>query len=199
MRDVDCDYRCKLLVRAESGIGSTDDLPGKTLVLGSREAAEAVVLPLYFLRKEGIAVNRVKLLQLDKEVDLRGNPCSSPVHVLKALSQGRADAGIIGERLWNDLVARHASEAAGLKAVWTSPPFSHCVFTAAKDFDKDLADRFKRLMLAMDDKDEAAAEVLRLEGAQKWVVGSPVGFEPLLKALQAEAAPRRSQAKPQLP
>jgi phosphonate transport system substrate-binding protein len=188
MRDVDCNFRCKLLVRKESGIKAPADLQGKTLVLGSREAAEATVLPLHYLKGEEVQLNKVKFLHLDEEMDLRGNPCSSPLHVLKALRAGRADAGIVGERLWDDLVARKAPEVEGLLAVWTSPSFSHCVFTAAKDFDKTLASRFTRLMLAMDGKDACTAEILRLEAASKWVAGSPDGFETLIEALRAEKA-----------
>jgi ABC-type phosphate/phosphonate transport system substrate-binding protein len=191
MRDVDCDYRCKLLVRKGSGITTPKKLKGKTLVLGSRESAEAVVLPLYFLKKEGVKLDKVKLVNLDSEVDLRGNPCCSPVHVLEALAKGRGDAGIIGERMWDDLVARKAPQIEGLEAVWTSPAFSHCVFTASKAFDRDLGARFTRLMLAMDGKDEGTAEVLRLEGASKWVAGTHDGFGVLVRALREEGDRRK--------
>jgi phosphonate transport system substrate-binding protein len=186
MRDVDCNFRCKLLVRKESGVKDPKGLQGKTLALGSREAAEATVLPLHYLKSEGVQLSKVKFLRLDEELDLRGNPCSSPHHVLKALRAGRADAGVVGERLWDDLVARKVPEVEGLQAVWTSPSFSHCVFTAAKDFDTAVAGRFTRLMLAMDGKDECTAEVLRLEAAAKWVAGSPDGFKTLIEALHAE-------------
>jgi phosphate/phosphite/phosphonate ABC transporter binding protein len=191
MRDVDCDYRCKLLVRKNSGITSPQGLQGKTLVLGSRESAEAVVLPVYFLKKEGVDFDKIKVVSLDKVVDFRGNPCCSPVHVLKALGEGRGDAGFIGERMWNDLVAQNSPQVEGLEVVWTSQPFSHCVFTASKDFDKEVGARFTRLMLAMDGKDECTSEVLRLEGAKKWVAGSPDGFAVLLQALREEVAQRR--------
>jgi ABC-type phosphate/phosphonate transport system substrate-binding protein len=186
MRDVDCKFRCKLLVRKESGIKDISGLEGKKLALGSREAAEATVLPLHYLKSEGVKLDKVKVLNLDEELDLRGNPCSSPLHVLKALRAGRADAGFVGERLWDDLVARKAPEVEGLQAVWMSPSFSHCVFTAAKDFDKTRAARFTQLMLAMDGKDEGTAEILQLEGASKWVAGGPDGFETLIEALRAE-------------
>ena len=82
------------------------------------------MLPLHYLRKDGVALDRVRVLHLDEEVDLRGNPCSSPEHVLKALRAGRADAGIVPERLWDALVAGRAADADGLRAVWTSPAFS---------------------------------------------------------------------------
>lgn len=186
MRDVDCDFRCKLLVRKESGIKTLADLQGKTLALGSREAAEATVMPLHYFKKEGVRLDKITFLRLDDELDLRGSPCSSPQHVLKALTAGRADAGIVGERLWHDLVSRNAPETKSLAAVWTSPAFSHCVFSAAKDFDKTLAKRFTEVMLAMDGKDECSAEILRLEGARKWVAGSPEGFATLVEALRLE-------------
>ena len=43
MRDVDCNFRSMLIVRADAKIRSLDDLRGKTLILGSRQAAEATV------------------------------------------------------------------------------------------------------------------------------------------------------------
>src|SRR5262249_18070041 len=153
MRDVDCNYRCTLVVRKAAGINSLSDLKGKTLVLGSRHSAEATVLPLYYLKKKGVDLEKLTVLRLDKEVDLRGNPCSSPAHVLKALVGGRADAGVISESMWKALVAKRSPEVSKLKAIWTSPAFSHCVFTAAKGFDKKLAKRFTQLMLGMNGKD----------------------------------------------
>jgi phosphonate transport system substrate-binding protein len=195
MRDVDCNFRCRLLVRKESGITATRGLAGKTLALGSREAAEATVLPLYYLKKEGVPLDQVKFLRLDEELDLRGNPCSSPQHVLKALREGRAHAGVVGDRLWEDLKARKAPEVEGLQAIWTSPSFSHCVFTAAKDFDPGRGALFTRLMLAMDGKDECTAEILRLEGARRWVAGSPDGFTTLIDALRAESSTQAGGAR----
>jgi phosphonate transport system substrate-binding protein len=184
MRDVDCGFRSKLIVRQDSGITALSGLAGKTLILGSREAAEATVLPLHFLKGEGLDLSHVQVRSLDLEVDLRGNPCSSEVHVLKALQEGRGQAGIIGERLWERLKKDQPDRIGGLADLWTSPPFSHCVFTAGKDFDEGLAQRFTTLMLAMDPSDPLTADVMRLEGTRKWVAGSPDGFQELIKALQ---------------
>src|SRR5262245_56008595 len=90
MRDVDRDFRCIMLVRRDSGIKAPQDLHGRKFALGSRDAAEATVLPLHYLRKEGVREDDIKFLRLDDELDLRGNPCSSPHHVLNALRAGRA-------------------------------------------------------------------------------------------------------------
>jgi ABC-type phosphate/phosphonate transport system substrate-binding protein len=187
MRDVDCNVRSVLVVRADARIRTLDDLKGKTVILGSSQAAEATVLPIHFLNREGVSFNRLKVYSLDGRVDLRGNPCSSEVHVLAALQEGCGQAGVIGERFWKHLSQHEPDRVGGLKAIWVSPPFSHCVFTASKDFDKELAGRFTRLMLAMAPSDPVAGEAMRLEGTRKWVAGSQDGFQELLKALQDES------------
>jgi ABC-type phosphate/phosphonate transport system substrate-binding protein len=188
MRDVDCNVRSVLVVRTEAPIQAPDDLMGKTLVLGSRQAAEATVLPVHFLRHQGVNFDRIKIHSLDGKADLRGNPCSSEVHVLAALHEGKGQAGIIGERYWKHLSEHEPDRVSGLKVIWVSPPFSHCVFTASKDFDKERAAQFTRLMLAMDPSDPLAAEVMRLEGTRRWVAGSQDGFGELLKALDESPA-----------
>jgi ABC-type phosphate/phosphonate transport system substrate-binding protein len=186
MRDVDCNVRSMLVVRTDAGIRTVDDLAGKTLILGSSQAAEATVLPIHFPKREGLKLDRIKVHSLDGRVDLRGNPCSSEVHVLAALQEGRGQAGLIGERFWQHLSQDEPDRVSGLQAIWISPPFSHCVFTASKDFDKDLAARFTKLMLAMDPNDPLAGEAMRLEGTRKWVAGSQEGFRELLKALDEQ-------------
>jgi ABC-type phosphate/phosphonate transport system substrate-binding protein len=184
MRDVDCDVRSALVVRTDSGIRSLADLVGKRLVLGSMESAEAVVLPLYYLAKENVDVRKLEIVSLDKEFDSKGNPCSSPRHVLQALRDRRGDAGVITERLWGEFFQARPSEELPLTLIWTSPAFSHCVFSASTKFDKRLADRFTQLMTAMDPHDPLTADVMRLEGTKKWLPGSPRGFADLVEAIR---------------
>jgi ABC-type phosphate/phosphonate transport system substrate-binding protein len=169
------------------------------LILGSREAAEATVLPVHFLKGEGVSLDRLKVLSLDREVDLRGNPCSSEEYVLKALQQGRGQAGIIGERLWKRLSKDQPDQVSGLKCLWVSPAFSHCVFTASKDLDREVAGCFVKLMLAMNPADPQTAEVMRLEGTGKWVAGSQDGFRDLLKALDDDCGSCCAEEAPSAP
>jgi len=183
MRDVDRDFRSVLVVRKDAGVASPAGLAGKTLVLGSRDAAEATVLPLHYLKGEGLDPAGLKVLSLDEEVDLVGNPCSGEVYVLKALQEGRGQAGVIGARLWERLGRERPDRLSGLAVLWTSPPFSHCVFTAAEGLDEALARKFTAAMTAMDPADPLTADLMRLEGTRKWVAGSPDGFRDLLKAL----------------
>ncbi len=183
MRDVDCGFYSVLVARRDANIRSLDDLNSQTLVLGSRDAAEATVLPLHFLAAQGTNVDSLKLLELDQRVDLKGNPCCSERHVLTALTAGEGEVGIIGRYLWERIEADGGTEAEQLVEVWRSPEFSHCAFTAAADFDAKRAARFTELMLAMDAEDPQTAEIMRLEGTRRWVTGSQDGFQDLFQAL----------------
>ena len=182
MRDVDCDVRSVLVARADSSVRSLKDLAGKKLILGSEDAAEATVLPVHYLKKENVDFDAVTILSLDKEVDFKGNPCCSPSHVVDALLEGRGDVGVITESLWR-YVEADKSRKGKLKLIWTSPSFSHCVFTASKDFDEKRGRRFTELMTAMKPTDSGCTEIMRLEGTKKWLPGSPDGFEDLISAL----------------
>lgn len=184
MRDVDVNYRVKLIVRKDASIASLGDLRGKTMIFGSCDSADATVLPVFFLRREGVNFDNVKILSLHDEVDAKGCPCHSQHHVWKALVDGRGQAGIISRDLWAKLQKSEPDEAAKFQEIWTSPPFGHCVWTARKDFDKDLGARFTRLMTAMDPKDPLTGEVLELEHCKKWVPGSQEGYAVLLEALK---------------
>ena len=146
MRDTDRGYRVSFIVRKDSGINSLSDLAGKTMIFGSCDSADCTVLPIHYLSKAGVQFEKVKILSLNKEVDEKGVPCHSAQHVWQALLKGRGQAGIIGKNMWNNLQANNPEEAAQFKEIWTSPGFSHCVFTARKDFDKSAAASFSKLM-----------------------------------------------------
>lgn len=184
MRDVDCGFYSVLVARRDANIDSLGDLEGKTLVLGSYDAAEATVLPLHYLAGEGVNLDGLDVLELDQRVDLKGNPCCSEQHVLAALTAGEGQAGIIGRYLWERIQKAGGAQAEQFVEVWRSPEFSHCAFTAPADFDPQLAARFTELMLAMDAADPETAEVMRLEGTQAWVVGSQAGFQELFEAIE---------------
>jgi len=183
MRDVDFDVRAVLVTRVDSGINSLADLAGKRLILGSADAAEATVLPLFYLKRDKVDFDKITTISLDKEVDFKGNPCCSPSHVLQALNEGRGDVGIVTESLWRQAEAAPSGKQK-LKKFWTSPAFSHCVFTASKDFDATRAKRFTELMTAMTGSETGCGEIMRLEGTKKWLPGSPAGFTDLVEAVR---------------
>ena len=96
MRDSDRDFRARLVARKGSGVKGPKDLAGRTLAVGSRDSTQARILPLHFLKKEGVDLARVKLLVFDTDVGKHGDTGTSELEVLKALQDGRADAGTPG-------------------------------------------------------------------------------------------------------
>ncbi len=54
MRDTDRDLATAVVVRADSGIASIDDLRGRTVATGAVDSPQATLLPLEHLRRHGL-------------------------------------------------------------------------------------------------------------------------------------------------
>ena len=187
MRDVDCN------VRSASWYGPTHPFARRMTWRARRWSSVAARPPRRpCCRSTSSAPGGELRPDQDPQPRRQCRPARQPVLQRSARAgraqEGKGQAGIIGERFWKHLSEREPDRVSGLKVIWVSPPFSHCVFTASKDFDKDLAARFTRLMLAMDPSDPLAAEAMRLEGTRRWVAGSQEGFQELLKALDESPA-----------
>src|SRR5438132_5514739 len=116
------------------------DLRGKCLAIGSADSAQAAIMPLFYLHEAGLDPDRdLTLVRFDLDVGKHGDTGTSELEVLRALHEGRADAGVIGYAAWvRELEAGHINTAL-VQSVWTSPPYDHCDFTALPAFDEALA------------------------------------------------------------
>src|SRR5689334_16219682 len=74
----------------------------------------------------------------------------SRTQVMRALHEGKVDAGAVGSSTWLRELEQARVNDALVTSVWTSPGYSHCNFTALPDFDAGLAARWTRALLAMD-------------------------------------------------
>ena len=77
MRDSDRDFHAKVVVRRDAGIRALRDLEGRTLAVGSRDSTQARILPLHFLRQEGVDLDRVRLLAFDTDLGKHGDTGAS--------------------------------------------------------------------------------------------------------------------------
>jgi ABC-type phosphate/phosphonate transport system substrate-binding protein len=184
MRDVDADYATVLVARDGAPPESPADLAGRTLALGSRDSGHAAILPLHFLRDEGAPLDRARLLRFDTDLGKHGDTGDSELRVLEAVRSGDADAGAVGDATWARLRADGQPEAAGLRAIWRSPVYCHCCFTARPTLDPDLAARWLALLLAMDYDDPALRHVMDLEGVKRWLPGDKAGYRVLTAAMR---------------
>jgi ABC-type phosphate/phosphonate transport system substrate-binding protein len=183
MRDSDRDFRARILARKGAGIRTLADLRGKTLAVGSRDSTQARILPLHFLKKEGIDLAAVRLAAFDTDVGKHGDTGTSELEVLKALHEGRADAGAVGDLIWVLEQAAGHVDASKVEVLWTTPPFDHCMFDAHPDAPRAKCDAFQRALFAMRWENPAHRRVLELEGLKQWMPPREEGYASLHEAL----------------
>jgi phosphonate transport system substrate-binding protein len=178
MRNTDLDFTTRLISRKGSGIGGLSDLKGKTFALGSGDSAQAALVPLHLLRAAGLDPERdVKLLRFDVDLGKHGDTGTSELDVLRAVAAGTADAGAVGNATWLRLLEQGQADTGLVEAVWTSPPYDHCNFTALPGFDARRAEGWRDALLRMDYRDPRWRRLMDLEGLVSWVPGRRKGYE----------------------
>lgn len=183
MRDSDQDFHSRLIVRRDAGIQGLSDLEGKRLAVGSRDSTQARILPLHFLRESGVDLSKVTVLPFDTDVGKHGDTGTSELDVLEALTEDRADAGLVGDLIWvNEQAAGHVDPGL-LESIWTTPPFDHCMFDARPDLDASTMERFQRALFGMKWDVPEHRRLLELEGLKEWKTPREEGYESLRAAL----------------
>jgi ABC-type phosphate/phosphonate transport system substrate-binding protein len=186
MRDSDRAFRSKVVVRRDAGIQRLADLEGKRLAVGSRDSTQARILPLHFIRAEGVDLGRVKLMPFDTDLGKHGDTGSSELDVLAALQRGEADAGTVGDLVWVAEQAAGRLDPSTVDVLWTTPPFDHCMFDALSSFSDDQAKRFTDALFAMRWDDPRHRKVLELEGLRQWMPPRDEGYQSLRAALDRD-------------
>ncbi|MBK8220931.1 MAG: PhnD/SsuA/transferrin family substrate-binding protein [Candidatus Obscuribacter sp.] len=184
MRDTDLEFTSKIVVREESGITALSHIKGKRMALGSRDSAQAAIVPEYCLRQEGLIPGTdYEAVRFNSDVGKHGDTGRSENEVMTALLDGAVDAGAVSETTW--LQHATAGNATGLKAVYTSKPYSHCNFTALPDIDGPLAADFVKTLLLMDYNNPSHRPILEMEGLKRWVEGERSGYKMIFEAVEA--------------
>ncbi|HEX8618612.1 MAG TPA: PhnD/SsuA/transferrin family substrate-binding protein [Thermoanaerobaculia bacterium] len=184
MRDSDRDFHAKIIVRTDAGITSLQDLHGKRLAVGSRDSTQARVLPLHFLRQEGVDLERVNVIPFDTDLGKHGDTGTSELDVLRALADGRADAGAVGDLIWVLEQAAGHVDSARLEVLYTTPGFDHCMFDALPTLSESKREGFQRSLFAMRWDNPAHRRLLELEGLREWMPPREEGYASLIAALE---------------
>jgi ABC-type phosphate/phosphonate transport system substrate-binding protein len=185
MRDSDLAFRSLLVAQAGSGLRGPADLTGRRLALGSRDSAQAAILPLHYLRREGLADDAVELLRIDSDLGKHGDTGRSELDAIRAVLDGQADAAAIGISTW-EAIGRDELMPGALEAFWTSPSYCHCNFTALPDLDPDRAEAWTSHLLAMDWDNPDHRRILELEGLRRWVRPQLDGYKDLFTAVEEQ-------------
>lgn len=189
MRDSDCGFRSKIVARKDSGIHKLSDLHQRTLAVGSRDSTQARILPLHFLKQEGVDLSRVKILSFDTDLGKHGDTGTSELDVLSALHDGRAHAGAVGDLIWAGEQAAGRIDANKIEVLWTTPGFDHCMFDALPTLSKEKLEGFRRALFAMRWDNPRHRRLMELEGLREWVPPREEGYQSLVAALAAAGEP----------
>ena len=183
MRDTDIGWTTKIVAVAGGPVGALDDLRNRILALGSRDSGHAAILPVHFLEHEGLVEGRdYRTLRFNSDVGKHGDTGTSEAEVVRALLDGRADAGAIGSPFWQALHGQRLVPEGALVEVWTSEPYNHCMFTARVDLEPALERRFADALAQMSYDNPSHRTVLEAEGLKQWVAPRLDGYDALREA-----------------
>lgn len=183
MRDTDIDWRTKIVAVSGGPISALGDLKGRVLALGSRDSGHAAILPVHFLENQGMVEGRdYRTLRFNSDVGKHGDTGASEVEVIRAVLDGRADAGAIGSPFWQRIHNERLVPEGALRDVWTSPPYNHCMFTTRPDFDPKLERQFAEALWGMSYDNPVHRPVLEAEGLRQWVRPQLEGYSSLREA-----------------
>jgi len=190
MRDVDARFTTVLVARTDSGVASLADVRGKRLALGSADSAQAAILPRHFLQQTGIDPERdCTLLRFDLDVGKHGDTGTSELEVLRALREGQADVGALGDATWERQVANGRVDVEKIRPIWTSPGYCHCNFTVLGDFSEELGRQWTESLLGMQYDNPRWRGLMDMEGLKRWVRADAAileGYRVLFEAVEQQ-------------
>jgi phosphonate transport system substrate-binding protein len=196
MRDTDLDWMTKIVAVTGGPISTIADLKNRTLALGSRDSGHAAILPVYFLEQQGLREGRdYRTLRFDSDVGKHGDTGTSEVEVVRAVLDGRADAGAIGSPFWSTVRNERLVPEGGLREIWSSPAYNHCMFTARPDLDLEQERRFAQALSAMNYDNLLHRSILDAEGLKRWLSPHLDGYGALREAAAQQGFFRQQFAK----
>jgi ABC-type phosphate/phosphonate transport system substrate-binding protein len=183
MRDTDVGWMTKIVAVTGGPVATIADLKNRSLALGSRDSGHAAILPVYFLQREGLAEGKDYLtLRFNSDVGKHGDTGASEVDVVRAVLDGRADAGAIGSPFWNTVRTERLVPEGALTEIWTSRPYNHCMFTARSDLDPALEQAFAKALFRMSYDNPMHRTVLEAEGLRQWLAPQLEAYAELREA-----------------
>lgn len=196
MRDTDLGWMTKIVAVTGGPISTVGDLKGRTLALGSRDSGHAAILPVHFLEQLGMREGiDFRTLRFDSDVGKHGDTGTSEVEVIRAVLDGRADAGAIGSPFWDTVQKERLMPEGALREVWSSTAYNHCMFTARPGFDREQEHRFVEALLGMSYDNPVHRAILEAEGLQRWLKPHLDGYAALRQAAAQQGFFNRQLAK----
>jgi ABC-type phosphate/phosphonate transport system substrate-binding protein len=196
MRDTDLGWMTKIVAVTAGPISTLADLKGHTFALGSRDSGHAAILPVHFLEQQGLREGTdYQTLRFNTDLGKHGDTGTSEVEVVRAILDGRADAGAIGSPFWNTVRTEHLVPEGALSEIWSSPPYNHCMFTARPDLDFEMERRFVEALSAMSYDNPVHRSILDAEGLKRWLPPHLEGYAALREAASQQGFFKQQSAQ----
>jgi len=190
MRDTDTVFQTIFVTRTGSGLSGLEGLKGSRLALGSRDSAQAAILPVHYLRQAGLGEEDFTLLRIDSDVGKHGDTGRSELDALRAVLDDRADAAALGINTWQ-AIGREELMPGAFEAFWESPTYSHCNFTALPTLSEDRSAPWLQHLMAMDFDIPEQRQILEMEGLRQWVAPQLDGYASLIDAVREQGISAR--------
>ena len=190
MRDTDLEFATVLVTRAGGDLRDLADLAGRRLALGSRDSAQAAILPVHYLRRAGLGESDVDLLRIDSDLGKHGDTGRSELDAIRAVLDEKADAAAIGVTTW-EAIGRDELMPGALREFWRSPTYCHCNFTALDSLPPERTGPWVEHLLAMDWDHPDHRPILQMEGLRRWVRPDLAGYASLFEAVREQGIPPR--------
>ena len=184
-RDTDTVFQTMFVSRTGAGMSGLESLRGRRLALGSKDSAQAAILPVQFLADAGLGGDDVALLRINSDVGKHGDTGRSELDALRAILDERADAAAIGINTW-EAIGRDELMPGAFEVFWESPIYSHCNFTALTSLSDERLQPWVDHLLAMDWENPAHRTVLEMEGLRQWVLPKLEGYKSLIDAVATQ-------------
>ncbi len=184
MRDTDLTFASVFVTRPGGGLRDLADLKGRRLALGSRDSAQAAILPVHYLAEAGLD-GAVDLLRIDSDLGKHGDTGRSELDAIRAVLDEEADAAAIGITTW-EAIGRGELMPGALEEFWRSPQYCHCNFTALDRVPAERTGPWVDQLLAMSWDDPQQRRILEMEGLRRWVRPELDGYASLFAAVKQQ-------------
>ena len=185
MRDVDIGFTTHFIARTDSGIETVEDLKDRRFAFGRRASEQAGLVPYYLLKQAGI--NPGSDLAVASFFEERKSATRSDERdVVERVASGEFDAGSVSQRTMESMAEDGSLLRESVRIFYSSPPYSHCCFTAQKGLEPTLAHEIEQAFLSVTGTDQVEEAVLKGEACSSFVPGIDTGWELIEAAAVSE-------------
>ena len=172
-REEDEKFRSVFITQTDSNIKSLKDLKDRTFTFGAPSSTSGHLMPRAFLLKEGFDPDKTF-----KRIAYSGAHDATALQV----AGGKVDAGALNISVFEKMMAEKKIDGKQVRVFYTTPPYYDYNWTVRGDLDPALIKKLTDAFLALDGKNPADAEILKLQRATRFVPSNAANYKGIEEA-----------------